>query len=148
MFSRILIVCTGNICRSPIAEGLLKRDCSTLDISSAGLHAHEGHPADPLAIEVMSEIGVDISHHVARGLTRRDAVHADLILVMEMEQKREIESVFPEVRGKVFRFAEQSGVDVLDPYRKSKPFFEAALELLAENAAAWTTKLEPFNTRT
>jgi protein-tyrosine phosphatase len=131
-----------------MAEGLLKRDCSTLDISSAGLHALEGHPADPLAIEVMSEIGVDISHHVARRLTRKDAVHADLILVMEAEQKREIESVFPEVRGKVFRFAERSGVDVLDPYRKSKPFFDAAFALLAENAAAWTTKLEPFSTRT
>jgi protein-tyrosine phosphatase len=148
MFSRVLIVCTGNICRSPMAEGLLKRSCSTLDISSAGLHALEGHGADPLAIEVMSEIGVDINHHVARRLTRKDAVHADLILVMESEQRREIESVFPEVRGKVFRFAEQGGVDVLDPYRKPKPFFDAALELLAESAAAWKTKLEPSNTRT
>ncbi|MFM0095244.1 low molecular weight phosphotyrosine protein phosphatase [Paraburkholderia nemoris] len=148
MFNRILIVCTGNICRSPMAEGLLKRECSTRFISSAGLHVIEGLAADPLAIETMAEFGIDISQHVARRLRHKDAVSADLIMVMETEQKREIERVFPEVRGKVFRFAEPNGVDVLDPYRKSKPFFSATLKLLAENAASWTTKLEPSNTRT
>ena len=79
----ILMVCTGNICRSPMAEGLLRnrlteKYAGKVAVSSAGTHALHGNPAQPHAVEVMREYGVDISRHRARLLAS-----ADLVLVME-----------------------------------------------------------------
>lgn len=141
MFKRILVVCTGNICRSPMAAALLKHDCDSIEIVSAGLHALDGRGADPLAIELMAERGIDIGSHVARQLTREVAANSDLILVMEVAQKREIELRFPEARGRVFRFVESRAIDVPDPYRKSKPHFSAALDLMVDGAADWVARL-------
>ncbi|SAK79283.1 protein tyrosine phosphatase [Caballeronia catudaia] len=140
-FTRILVVCTGNICRSPMGAALLKRECGFIDISSAGLHALNGRSADPLAVEVMAEQGIDIESHVARSLTREAAVSADLILVVEAAQKREIEWRIPEAKGRVFRFLERRAIDVPDPFRKSKAHFSAALDLMAEGTADWIARL-------
>jgi len=84
----ILVVCTGNICRSPMAEGMLNGRLSEqiagrVAISSAGTHAFHGNQAQPYAIEVMQGFGMDISGHRARLLSRTMVASADLILVME-----------------------------------------------------------------
>ena len=84
----ILVVCTGNICRSPMVEGILKgrlpeQLAGRVAISSAGTHALHGNRAQPYAIEVMQGFGVDISGHRARLLSRTLVASADLILVME-----------------------------------------------------------------
>ncbi|WP_321798902.1 low molecular weight protein-tyrosine-phosphatase [Caballeronia sp. J97] len=141
MFKRVLVVCTGNICRSPMGAALLKHACESIDIVSAGLHALDGHGADPLAIELMAQRGIDIESHVARQLTRETAVSADLILVMEAAQKRDIESWLPETRGRIFRFLESRAIDVPDPYRKSRQHFSLTLDLMVEGTADWVAKL-------
>src|SRR6266542_2985353 len=72
MFENVLIVCVGNICRSPMAEGLLRARFvghRRARIESAGLAALEGRPADPIAVELLAERGIDISAHRARQLT-------------------------------------------------------------------------------
>lgn len=86
---RVIVVCTGNICRSPMAAGLLAHDLpgdlsTVIDVTSAGTNALQGYPAQDHAIEIMARIGVDISGHRARQLTREIARSADLILAMEM----------------------------------------------------------------
>jgi protein-tyrosine-phosphatase len=86
---RVIVVCTGNICRSPMAAGLLAHHLagdlgSAIEVSSAGTNALQGYPAQDHAIEIMARIGVDISGHRARQLTRALALSADLILAMEM----------------------------------------------------------------
>lgn len=82
------MVCTGNICRSPMAAGLLSHSLPTdtkkrIEVASAGTHAVHGHPAHDRAVTAMARIGIDISAHRARQITREMARGADLILVME-----------------------------------------------------------------
>jgi protein-tyrosine phosphatase len=84
----ILCVCTGNICRSPMAEGLLTRlvadrGLADIRVHSAGTHALDGRPAEPHAVTAARELGADISGHIARSLDPAMVAQADLILVME-----------------------------------------------------------------
>jgi protein-tyrosine-phosphatase len=84
----ILMVCTGNICRSPMAAGLLRHLLPShlqrhITVSSAGTHALHGHQAEPLAVAAMSRLGIDISDHRARQLTRDIVRRAGIILAME-----------------------------------------------------------------
>jgi protein-tyrosine phosphatase len=137
MVSRILIVCTGNVCRSPMAAGLLAQTCPQFTMESAGLNALVGYGADPLAVEVMAERNIDIKQHRAQQVTRAEAVGAHLILVMELAQKRELERLYPEVRGRVFRFADHLGVDVPDPTGKPKSFFLETRSLIEHCVTSW-----------
>jgi protein-tyrosine-phosphatase len=89
----ILVVCTGNICRSPMAEGFLRdalqRRFGDLApaVSSAGTHGWEGAPATPEGIEAAAELGVDTSMHRGRRLTRAIALEADLLLCMASDHR-------------------------------------------------------------
>ena len=103
---RILVVCTGNVCRSPMAEGLLRklvrdRDChGNIVVESAGTFPVEGASASVDAIETASEEGVDIRGHVARPLSARMVERADLILTMEEEHRERLVAAFPGVKAK------------------------------------------------
>lgn len=92
----ILVVCTGNICRSPIAEGILRDELQRRlgddapEVISAGVSGWDGSPATPEAVVAANERGTDISGHVARRLSRRDVDRADLILCMAAEHREEV----------------------------------------------------------
>ena len=126
----ILVLCIGNICRSPMAEGLLKQALPGKTIRSAGLSALVGQPAEPFSVQIMAERGVDISEHRAQNVTLRLVSEADLILVMDLQQKRHVEAQYPSSRGKVFRLAEHSKSDIADPYRQGVESFRAAFDLI------------------
>jgi protein-tyrosine phosphatase len=84
----ILVVCTGNICRSPMAVGMLRHFMPEtfeefITVSSAGTDALHGNQPTPLAMQAMTHYGIDISDHRARRLNRSMVVGADLILAME-----------------------------------------------------------------
>lgn len=86
----VLIICTGNTCRSPMAEGILKsllkeRGIEDIRVISAGIGAMEGLPATPFAIEAARAWNVDISGHLSRQLNKRLIAEADLILAMSSE---------------------------------------------------------------
>jgi protein-tyrosine phosphatase len=95
MFNNILIVCVGNICRSPMAEYLLqqmiKKHGMDIRVSSAGLGALVGQGVDEHAIDIMREHGVDGAAHRARQLDNDMVKQSELILVMEHWQKNECE---------------------------------------------------------
>ena len=137
----ILILCVGNICRSPTAEALLKQEFPEKKIWSAGLGALIGSPADPLSVEVAAAHGVDMSAHRAQQLASWMCQAADLILVMEQFQKTEVEQQHPLVRGKVFRLGELGKFDIADPYRQPVAAFDMAYKAIALGAANWAQRI-------
>jgi protein-tyrosine phosphatase len=127
VFQSILMVCVGNICRSPMAEALARKLLPSVHVESAGLGALVGKPADPLAQELLRERGLDLSAHRARQLTPDMLRAFELILVMEAWQVREVERQVPGARGRVFRIGHWGGFEVGDPYRQPRAAFERAL---------------------
>ncbi|MEN3367487.1 MAG: low molecular weight protein-tyrosine phosphatase [Burkholderiales bacterium] len=130
--NNILVLCIGNICRSPMAEGLLRHALSGRTVHSAGLGALVGHPAEPFSVQIMQEQGIDISSHRARSLTASMVSEADLILTMDLAQKRHVESQYVASKGKVFRLGEFKKYDIADPYRQSIVEFRKSYQLIAD----------------
>ena len=143
MFNSILVVCSGSICRSPIGEELLRRGLEgKVEVASAGVTALVGHPADPLACEVMADKGQDISGHRAQQVGGDLIARYDLVLTMDSFHDDWLHSNYPQLRGRVYRmrhWCEDKTVE--DPYRMPKAAFEMAYEGIAEGAAHWLTRL-------
>jgi protein-tyrosine-phosphatase len=120
----ILFVCTGNLCRSPMAAGLLRQRLvkegldNRYEVDSAGVWAVDGRAASPNAVAVMAERGIDISEHVARTVSADDVATADLVLVMGREHAQMLLNTWPQYDYKVHRLSEIAGKrqDVEDPY--------------------------------
>lgn len=127
MINTILVVCIGNICRSPMAEGLLKRALPEKIIWSAGIEALVGHSAAPFSVEIMQEHAIDLSAHRAQNIASWMVRQADLILTMDQFQKKHIESVYSLSKGKVFRLGK---TDIPDPYRENVEMFRRAFSLI------------------
>ena len=140
-FQNILIVCIGNICRSPMAEGLFKQSFPDKNISSAGLDGLEGYPADSHALECMNEVGIDISAHIARRLDAEMLTRADLVLAMTSQQVKAIEERWGFSKGKVFMLCHWSDQGIADPYQKGKSEFTAAQKLIEEGVRDWMSHL-------
>ncbi|MDW2075384.1 low molecular weight phosphotyrosine protein phosphatase [Vibrio sp. 1863] len=146
MFNKILVVCVGNICRSPFGEHALKQRLPSKQVDSAGLGAEKsglvGKPADPMAVEVSDGLGMDLSGHQSQQLTSSLCAQYDLILVMEKGHIEALTEIAPEARGKTMLFGEWIGKkDIPDPYRQSKEAFDYAYQLIEQSADAWAAKL-------
>jgi protein-tyrosine phosphatase len=137
----ILVLCIGNICRSPMAEGILRQSLPDRNVYSAGIGALIGKPADPLSVQLMAEQGIDISLHRAQQISASLVAQAELILVMDQEQKNYVEAQYVGVRGKVFRLGEAAKFDVPDPYREGIESFRAAYRLIDEGVKVWVDQL-------
>ena len=137
----ILVLCIGNICRSPMAEALLLRALPGMTVRSAGLDAMIGEPADLTSIALMSEAGLNISAHRGQQVNSALVTHADLILVMDRQQKQEVHRRYPTSAGKVFCLGEHEGPDIPDPYRQPRSSFEHALHLIEQCVSSWVPQI-------
>jgi protein-tyrosine phosphatase len=138
----LLVVCEGNICRSPMAAALLAASQPGLQARSAGLSALVGSPADDTAVRLMGDRGIDISDHRGVQLTRRLCLDADVVLVMDRDQRQRVEQLYPEACGRVFRLGEFGDVDIPDPYRKPEAAFRNALALIEQNVVRWLQRIQ------
>jgi len=142
VFRKILVVCLGNICRSPVGEGLLKNCFNKMGkpeimVSSAGIAAVVGAPASAHSITVMKARNIDISDHIARQLTHEMMVEHDLILVMEMDQKKHLEQRFSFARGKVHLMGRFQNREISDPYLKPLEAFESMADRMEHCVNDW-----------
>ena len=140
-FDNILVVCVGNICRSPMAEALLKQRYPEKAIDSAGVGALVGHPADPAALEIMTEQQLDITKHVAKQIDESLAKKADIIFTMSDGQTKWIEERWPFCRGKTFKLGHWMNKDIADPYKHEMSAFETAYQDIVESLEQWADKV-------
>lgn len=139
--NNLLVICIGNICRSPIAEALLISKLANthpnIKVSSAGLGALINRPADPISQELMLERGIDISQHRAKQFTPELAFASDLILTMNTEQQQEVEKKLPSMCGRVHRLGKWGGFDIPDPFKRPREIFEQAFVLIDQGVDEW-----------
>lgn len=133
----VLMVCEGNVCRSPVARAILERALPCVTVSSAGTRALVGRHADPLAVQIAREHGVDISAHVAKALCDEHVRAADVVLTMTSAQRTLILDRFPSARGKVFRLGEHEQLDIVDPYQRHRVIFELAFAQIERSVLTW-----------
>jgi len=137
----IVFVCTGNICRSPMAEYLLRRRLEGIQgvrVKSAGIMALRGQPASPEAVTAMKEVGVDLTPHKSQPLTWELVDEADLIVVMTSAHLAAVQGRFPDAMEKTRRMMSFSDMplsaDVADPiglsvdvYRRTRDQIDSAI---------------------
>lgn len=140
MIKSILVVCVGNICRSPTAEALFKAKLADkgIKVSSAGLGALVDKPVDATATEVLTANGYGLADHKARQLTSSMLREAELILAMEARHVQSIHAMAPESRGKTLLIGKWlEGREIPDPYRQQLPAFEHVYRMLDKATDAW-----------
>lgn len=142
MISSVLVVCVGNVCRSPVGERLLAQACPNLRIESAGINALTGNVANKEAADVAAENGVSVEGHIARQFTAEMAADFDLILVLEKGHMRVTAEQAPASTGKTMLFGQWIGqADIADPYQHSLEFHTAVFKELKKASDGWAEKL-------
>lgn len=142
MINSVLVVCVGNICRSPVGERLIAKACPNLRVESAGIGALEGHAADKDMTAVAAKAGLSLEGHIARQLTNDIATDFDLILALEKGHIRVITETAPTVSGKTMLLGQWlDAQEIADPYRLSPEFHQTVFDQLSDACATWSAKL-------
>ena len=136
----ILFVCTGNLCRSPLAEVYFRekarKEGHLITVDSAGVEPIPGNPAHTLAKEIANQQGISLESHAAKPLYQKLIEQSDLVLVMEVAQKDRVMKLYPQHRHKVFllgQFCSSGSLDIDDPHQCTKEDFQACFDRIRES---------------
>ena len=131
----VLFVCTGNTCRSPMAQALFNAKNpkpEQFTAVSAGLYTCDDLPASENAIQAMAEMGIDLSHHKSRILTEEIAAQADYIVCMTAVHYDRLIHAFPAYESKIFTIAPH---DISDPFGGNLETYRACAQELSQAVA-------------
>lgn len=144
MIERLLVVCTGNVCRSPVIAGLIAARLTAVSVSSAGIAAREDAPVDPVAAAALeARTGLDIWGHRSRRLVTSLCNEADVILVMEHAHRRDLRNRFCSLWGKTLLF--DSAEDVFDPRGHPRDVYDVWLGQILARTDAWADRIARLN---
>lgn len=145
---KLLFVCTGNTCRSSMAEGLAReilvnKNQTGIDVSSAGTFALPGDPAADQAIQTLKEKGIDIQNHRATLLTPALVEQADLVLTMTASHRMQVLSMVPTAEDKVYTLGNYAGIfgDIADPFGQPLEVYIACAEQMKQIIAIALDKM-------
>lgn len=143
MVSHIVTICTANICRSPVAEAVLRAGLPEKTVSSAGLHALVGRDIDPEIAETARAQGIPLHDHFARQFDTAIGQAADVILVMETHHRQEIGQSWPQFLGKTFLLGHfDNARQIPDPFKQAAGIQHHSVQLIAECCQTWIRQLE------
>ena len=157
----VVFVCTGNTCRSPMAEAIFRREIEYLGLTklkvvSAGTRANKGDAINPKSAYVLEEREIPIGEFSAKKVDKRMLKQSLAIvcmtdeqrdLLMEMRWKVLREAGEEEIENNIYSFSELTGYEVLDPYGKDLDCYRYVFELIAGGMSAITKKLLPMEAR-
>lgn len=128
MFKSVLIICIGNICRSPVAEGLLKRYSEKyhldLEVASAGVHALVGDNPQPHSLAIAAAHDLDITDYCAEQVTQEMMTNYELVIALDEFVREDLLHRYPFAAGKIKKLGFlNNNMDVEDPYKKDKEAF-------------------------
>jgi protein-tyrosine phosphatase len=142
MIEKVLVVCVGNVCRSPTAERMLRKLLPNKVIESAGIAALVGKPANNTASKIAIQNALNLEGHCARQLTTEMCGRYDLLLVMEKGHMDAVYQMAPQARGKTMLLNHWlDGSDIPDPYRHSNDMYQHVYQLLDNATKSWLQML-------
>ena len=141
MIERVLVVCVGNVCRSPLAEALLRQALPQIFIASAGTHASPDAPAHPLVQQIAAHAGLQLQDHRAQRLHPQMLQQTGLVLVMDQFTRNHVLHLAPACRGKIFRLGEYQQADIPDPMGEPEDIFFKVTEQIRLGVGSWQTIL-------
>ena len=132
---KIIFVCTGNTCRSPMAEAILKKmvyeDGLEVQVESRGTSVYSDDPINPKSAEALATIGIKNVIHKAKQISKTDIEESDIILTMTQQHKLSLVKTYPDYRYKIFtlsEYAADSRDDISDPFGKSQIFYNFCIQ--------------------
>ena len=146
MRQRVLLLCTANVCRSPVAEALWQAQAQLrkkrLVVTSAGLEALPGQPADPVCVELLAARGLDLSAHRSARVNLGAAPDQDLILVMENRHAQRLRAALPVLRGRVHLLGCWGVGEIADPHGGSRDQYESCIVQIEASVGQWLDRLK------